>query len=227
MGAIEYELIQTQRRSMEIRLAAEGSARLFAPKRTPLRTADAFIAERATWIMDTRRALREHRDCTREAHPIRTGAKVLYEGVPVEIKIEHASRNRILYDGDFIHVGATDESEEAVREQMRRWFTEQARERITGRLAYFEPIIGKSAGRVAIRDQRTRWGSCSSGDNLNFNWKLIMAPPEALDYVVIHELCHLFEFNHSPKFWARVERHMPDYRDWKDWLKKNGKMLGI
>ena len=227
LGAIEYELVQTQRQSMELRLISGGAVRLFTPRRTPLRTADGFVIGRAQWIVDTRRAMREHKERTLAAHPIATGEKVLYEGVPTEIRIVSAARNRIVHMGELILIEATDTAEEAVREQLRRWLTEQARERVTERLAHFAPLVGKAPGRIAIRDQRTRWGSCSSGDNLNFNWKLIMAPPSALDYVVVHELCHLYEFNHSGRFWQRVERHMPDYQDWKNWLKKNGKMLGL
>ena len=91
----------------------------------------------------------------------------------------------------------------------------------------YAPRIGVSYGRVAIRDQRSRWGSCSAKGNLNFNWKLIMAPPEALTYVVIHELCHLIEFNHSPRFWALVQAQMPEYEIWKKWLKQHGGELTI
>ena len=80
---------------------------------------------------------------------------------------------------------------------------------------------------MAIRDQKSRWGSCSQKGNVNFNWKLVMAPPPALDYVVVHELCHLYEFNHSPRFWALVARHVPDYEVWKKWLKAHGKELGV
>ena len=87
------------------------------------------------------------------------------------------------------------------------------------RLNHYAPLIGRSPGRVTVREQRTKWGSCSSQGNVNFNWKLIMAPKEALDYVVIHELCHLYEFNHSSKFWARVEKYQPDYAIWRDFLR--------
>ena len=80
---------------------------------------------------------------------------------------------------------------------------------------------------MTVRDQRSRWGSCSSKHNLNFNWKLILAPPQALDYVVVHELCHLHEFNHSLRFWRLVESQMPDYEAWKKWLKIHGSELGI
>ena len=96
------------------------------------------------------------------------------------------------------------------------------------RIAYYEPMLPPShrpITRVSIRSQKTRWGSCSSRGTLSFNWKLYLTAPECLDYVVVHELCHLVHMDHSPAFWAEVERIMPDYRTWKKWLRDNGDTL--
>lgn len=90
------------------------------------------------------------------------------------------------------------------------------------RSRYFAELLNVHFNRITIREQKTRWGSCSSKQNLNFNWKLILAPPEILDYVVVHELCHLKEMNHSPAFWHEVEQILPDYPQRKKWLKDNG-----
>ena len=95
------------------------------------------------------------------------------------------------------------------------------------RAAHFAPLVGVRYGRISVRRQRSKWGSCSGKGNLNFNWKLIMAPPPVLDYVVIHELCHLWEFNHSPRFWSLVEQQMPEYRVWKKWLKQHAEDLNF
>ena len=119
------------------------------------------------------------------------------------------------------------ESEDAVRAALKQALSRLALERIRSHLEHYAPLLGVSYGRVAIRDQKSRWGSCSARGNLNFNWKLIMAPPEALDYVVVHELCHLIEFNHSPRFWRLVEGQMPAYESWKKWLKAHGSELGV
>lgn len=102
---------------------------------------------------------------------------------------------------------------------------EQARNLVTARVRYFAPIIGVTYGQIAIRTQHTRWGSCSSKGNLNFNCLLALAPPEVLDYVVVHELCHRKELNHSDRFWKEVERILPDYKARKKWLKDNGGAL--
>jgi len=93
------------------------------------------------------------------------------------------------------------------------------------RAAYFAGQMGVSYGRITIRDQKTRWGSCSSKGNLNFNWRLVLAPREVLDYVVVHELAHRKEMNHSARFWRLVEEELPDYPQRKNWLRVNGELL--
>ena len=93
------------------------------------------------------------------------------------------------------------------------------------RVAYFAKLVGVSYGRITIRAQRTRWGSCSSKGNLNFNCLLMLVPPEVADYVVVHELCHRKELNHSARFWAEVERVLPDYKAYRKWLKDHSTSL--
>ena len=90
------------------------------------------------------------------------------------------------------------------------------------RLPVFSSKMGVSYGKVAIRDQKTRWGRCSRNGNLNFNWKLSLVPDEILDYVIVHELAHRIEMNHSADFWREVEKVLPDYRERRKWLKENG-----
>ena len=112
-------------------------------------------------------------------------------------------------------------------------FTEQevekliklARQVIPEKVAYYSRLMGVTYGRVTIRKQKTRWGSCSREGNLNFNCLLMMVPPEVLDYVVVHELSHRLEMNHSARFWAQVEKVIPDYRKSRKWLKEHGGRL--
>lgn len=98
----------------------------------------------------------------------------------------------------------------------------KAAEYIPERVRHYAPIVGVTYGRITIRKQRTRWGSCSSKGNLNFNCLLMLAPPEVIDSVVVHELCHRKQMNHSPRFYDEVLRVFPDYNKWNKWLKENG-----
>ncbi len=106
-----------------------------------------------------------------------------------------------------------------------RALADRAKDVIPQRVAHFAPLVGVTYGRITIRNQRTRWGSCSGKGNLNFNCLLMLAPPEVLDYVVVHELCHRKEMNHSPRFWAEVARVLPDYQQRRRWLKEHGGAL--
>jgi len=106
-----------------------------------------------------------------------------------------------------------------------RQLAEKAKPLIVQRAAHYAPIVGVSYGRITIRAQRTRWGSCSSKGNLNFNCLLALVPPEVLDYVVVHELCHRKHLNHSPAFWREVEAVLPDYEIHRKWLKTEGTAL--
>lgn len=98
----------------------------------------------------------------------------------------------------------------------------RAAEVIETRCRYYAPVMGVSYGTVTIREQKTRWGSCSMKGNLNFNWKLVLMPSEILDYVVVHELAHRIHMDHSAEFWAEVGKILPDYKERRQWLKVNG-----
>ncbi|KPU43042.1 hypothetical protein OXPF_32920 [Oxobacter pfennigii] len=117
------------------------------------------------------------------------------------------------------------EKNELIKIAFERMYKNIAKDLIEQRVSYYSSIMGLSYNKVTIKDQKTRWGSCSKKGNLNFNYRLIMAPDEVADYVVIHELCHLKHLNHSEKFWNMVRMYMPDYEQSKKWLKDNGANL--
>lgn len=102
---------------------------------------------------------------------------------------------------------------------------EEALKVIPERVDYFAKVIGVTYGKITVRNQKTRWGSCSSKGNLNFNCLLMLAPPEVLDYVVVHELCHRKQMNHSKAFWLEVEKVLPDYKEVRKWLKEEGSQM--
>ncbi len=108
------------------------------------------------------------------------------------------------------------------RAALEKRYIDAAKEYFPKRAAYFRQFTGGSYKRITIRGQKTRWGSCSAKGTLSFNWRLMLAPPKILDYVVVHELCHLTHMDHSAAFWNAVEAVYPDYRDARRWLKEHG-----
>lgn len=128
-------------------------------------------------------------------------------------QLERMQEKKELYEGEKITHLTNAEIQE---------LADQALKYIPERVAYFAKIMGVNYGRITIRNQKTRWGSCSSKGNLNFNCLLMLTPPEIIDYVVVHELCHRKEMNHSKNFWNEVEKVMPDYKDSLQWLKNKG-----
>lgn len=117
------------------------------------------------------------------------------------------------------------EPEELLTVEEIRELAQRAAEYIPEKTAFYASLIGVNYGRITIRNQRTRWGSCSSRGNLNFNCLLMLTPPEIIDYVIVHELCHRREMNHSPLFWREVEKVLPDYKRRRKWLKDNGERI--
>lgn len=114
---------------------------------------------------------------------------------------------------------------ESQRAALTKRYIAAAKEYFPKRAAYFQQFTGGTYSRITIRDQKTRWGSCSAKGTLSFNWRLMLAPPAILDYVVVHELCHLTHMNHSAAFWQAVESVYPDYRTARKWLKDHGHEL--
>ena len=119
----------------------------------------------------------------------------------------------------------TDQNQQKFTDRELKALREKARALVTDRVQYYAPLIGVTYNQIAIRVQHTRWGSCSSKGNLNFNCLLALVPIEVLDYVVVHELCHRKELNHSDRFWNEVANILPDYKCRKKWLKDNGSNL--
>ncbi len=161
------------------------------------------------------------------AAPLGDGSIVHYQGRGYRLRVlREEARQRVRIADDELRVSLpADAGEKELKTTVRGWIKREAEQAIEQETARMAPEVGVSYNKISIRDQKTKWGSCSRTGNLSFNWRLILFPPRVLRYIVIHELCHLRHFNHSARFWELVERHAPDYRDSITWLKKHGALM--
>jgi hypothetical protein len=188
---------------------ADGRVSLSLPSWAPEAEALAFLREREGWV-------RHH---LRDAPPLqeaRIGALVPICGTPRPVEAGPGSAAR--FDGGVIHVPPGPREGPRIKALL----TALARERLAGAVARHAKTLGRAPGRLTLRDPRSRWGSCSARGDLMFSWRLIMAPPEILDYVAAHEVAHLAEMNHSTAFWTVCRRLCPETDRHRHWLKAHG-----
>jgi predicted metal-dependent hydrolase len=145
-------------------------------------------------------------------------------GNTYSLEIVKGQRKPLLLEGNF---KLAESAQSKAKLAFERWYRAQAREILTERVEHYAGQYGFEYKKIGITSARTRWGSCSANGSLNFSWRLLLAPLEAVDYVVVHELVHTVFHNHSKRFWKRVEKIMPDYKERRKWLRRNGQQLTL
>ncbi|MEX2616135.1 MAG: SprT family zinc-dependent metalloprotease [Alphaproteobacteria bacterium] len=191
---------------------AIGGAELVLPSRVGEAAGMSFLKERAGWIAARLAALPD-------GIPFGDGAMIPYRGAVHHIVHAPAARRGVWVDGNRICVSG---QEKHLPRRLHDWLRRDAHAAIAPVVAEKTALLGRRAGKISIRGQRSRWGSCAANGNLSFNWRLILAPADVLEYVVAHEVGHLTEANHSPAFWAVVDRLCPHAQSGRRWLRENG-----
>jgi hypothetical protein len=190
---------------------------IVVPRRVTNAQIDRILDARHAWIREQTARMRELARSSGLLGLSRQGCVPL-AGAPLRVVRRRDGRPSATLRDGLLVVGGPDER---AGEAIERWYRREARCRIEEVAAREAERLGLGFGTIAIRDQRTRWGSCSSSGTLSFSWRLVLAPPEVLRYVVVHELCHLREPNHSPAFWALVDAASPERRACARWLRDN------
>ncbi len=227
---LEYTL-RTSGRARRVRLVIQpgGALEVVAPHGTPLARVEAALSEHAAWIIRTRARLAHVVPAT-PPEPLAEGRLLTCAGRTLRLSLRLGApegRFRAQVTDDTLTLTLPRADEALARAALERWYRRRAQTIVAERLAHWNASYGFTWTRVAIKEQKTRWGSCSRSGSLNFNWRLLLAPLSALDYVVIHELCHLKEPNHAPPFWALVAQTCPDYREQRAWLRQHGHELRL
>jgi predicted metal-dependent hydrolase len=183
---------------------------------------ETLLADNASWVLEKKTKFDRYRavipDRTFEA-----GEQFPYFGEDHELIVEPRQKSEIVDETIRLRRCAVEQS--TVERALRNFYRREAREHFSDRLEHFAGEMGLAYNNVQIRNQRTRWGSCSTNGIISLNWRLMMAPPDIIDYVVVHELAHLQEPNHTTEFWRLVGEYDPDYTEHADWLDANSARL--
>jgi len=204
-----------RRRTLALELRADGTLTVAAPAACPLAVIREFVASQKSWIDRKRQLLASRQRTKAELAPGMAlpylGTHLLLQRQPVTGSPATCRRedNRLV-----VQVARADDMHRVVE----RWYRDAAATHFRNRISYFSVPLGCAPTRLIVRAARTRWGSCSARGTISLNWRLMQAPPELVDYVVVHELCHLRVPNHSPRFWSEVARILPHWRDLREAL---------
>jgi len=219
---VEYTLIRSKRRTVAIHII-DGGVEVRAPLRMSRRDIDRFVISKEKWISDKLAKSKEQAK-RREAFALDYGDAVLYRGKPCPIIAREGRRPG--FDGTAFYMPPGLTPEEIMGACM-KVYRVLAKDYFAARAFELAARMGVRPAAVRISGAKTRWGSCSVKKNINFSWRLIMADDEVIDYVIVHELAHLKEMNHSAGFWAVVEGVMPDYRKRKAGLREVQRRLAV
>lgn len=229
MPELPYTVRRSDRaRRARIQVTAEG-VEVIVPRRLPLDQVEPFVESKRAWIDRTLLRMRSA-EAERPRPLLQDGGEVPYLGERLRLRVRvepERRRDHVARHGGELAVAVATDGPAAAAAALERWYRGQARAEIARRLDAAVARVGQSYASLQIRGQRTRWASCSARGAMSFNWRLLLAPPEILDYVVEHEVAHLEIHDHSPRFWALLESRRPGYRDEERWLRRNGATLRL
>ena len=238
---IQVHIVRSKRKTICMSLNKDGSVTVKAPLRYPSEKEIAsFVEQKADWILNQRERQQEREDM-KLVRRFETDYSFPFLGKERLVEMQSAKKTSITYQDEKIIIKtpafeslAVDyeapENEDKIaklQNDLKKWYKKQAYAYVSKRVDYYKDIVGVTVTSVSIKSRKSQWGSCDSNGNLTFSWRLVMARPEAIDYVVIHELCHRKHMDHSRDFWNQVQKFMPDFKAQKQWLEENSMNLNI
>ncbi|MDU4962596.1 MAG: SprT family zinc-dependent metalloprotease [Sporomusaceae bacterium] len=223
-----WSLSTSKRRTLQLQVTGSLSLKLTAPPHCRPEQAEAFIRSKTAWILTTAVKLAAE-EAAAARFSLEPGTSLPFMGRQYTLSVAyHPVRPSVRLDGSLLRVCLPANqrgSQMALQQLLNRWYVEQARQQLLQKTREWASVIGVSPVSISIRDPKTRWGSCSSRGSLNYSWRILLAPLPVIDYLVVHELCHLRQPNHSRHFWKLVESFLPAFRESRAWLKINGGIL--
>jgi predicted metal-dependent hydrolase len=224
---LSYDLIRSKKRrkTISLHIKEDGKIVIYTPYRVPKWEIEKFIQQKQTWIVE--KISEKDKRVNEVKKKFLPGEKFLYLGEWYPLEMQESSKQgpplRLAF-GKFIlnhdHIAEA-------RDLFCNWYKREAKEKITERVNHYSRRFQLLPGGIKITSARFRWGSCSRDNRLSFSWRVIMASLAVIDYILIHELVHIREKNHSKKFWTYLESILPDYKEHRHWLRENGHLLQL
>ena len=217
------KIIRTKRKTIALIIQRDGALIVRAPLRTPEKTIRELVEQKAGWV--TKKQSEMHLSAAATGRKFTDAEKFLLLGKAYPLKVVKNQRNALTLEQESFLL--TEKALPKAQETFTLWYKQTALMLFPGRVEALAKKYGYQPKKIRVTSARTRWGSCSSTGTISLTWRLVMAPTEVIDYVIIHELVHLKIKNHSKTFWKAVEALLPDYKIHLTWLKKNGQTLDV
>lgn len=231
---VKYDVIKSDRKTLGIQVDPQKGVIVRSPKKVSEDKIQEVVKNKSKWILEKLDRVNEIKSKP-AAKEFMSGEKLPYLGRRYRLKVKDIEDYKGVavkfYQGKFIIKinsnlnNKEQKRRETIRNELIKWYREHAQEKIKERVNKYKEQIGVEPNNIKVKKQKKRWGSCSNKGNLNFNWKIIMAPMSVVDYIVIHELTHLKYSNHSKGFWKLIEAIIPNYKEKQEWLRINGPTL--
>ncbi len=230
-GKIPYSLRRSsRRRTMQISITSLAATHVVAPRLVPLEIIERFIHSRADWILQkTTEKRREIEKFGQRKYE--TGHTFLFMGQAYSLVVDRTANcsTKVTFCEDHWSVRANAATSQAmIKKKLILWYRKQAGEIFGSRVFHYSRLMSLTPQKITVKTQKRLWGSCNhQGKSINLNWVLVMAPLSVIDYVIVHELCHLEVPNHSARFWKKVAKFMPDYKEQEKWLKAHAAQMHL
>lgn len=218
---IEYSIQYSNRKSLSIIVERDRRVVVRAPMNTSNELIEKEISKRKFLLFQKINHPQKY-ETPRPRKEFVSGESLLYLGKHYKMEVVQEEVEGIKFDNKFY---ISRSNQDKAEQLFQKWYIKQAEEKIIPKVRYFAKNLGVKYTAIKILDLKYRWGSCTPKDNINFNWRLIKAPVYVIDYIIVHELTHLLESNHTPEFWNIVSVQLPNYQKAKEWLLNNGQVL--
>lgn len=227
--ALPIEIVRTNRKKTASIEICDDTIKVTVPKRLSDKSVDDLIHKKSSWIH--RKIATQQQTPTPKPKEWVNGETFTYLGRNYRLKLTPNAettklKNGYLHVPDQPHLNPLDR-QAAAKASLTDWYTQQATKKLKQKTIRYAHLMDVQPNSIRVKDYKSRWGSCSPTGDISYNWRIIMAPHRVVDYVVVHELAHLLEHNHSSDYWKHVENVFPDHRERRQWLKQNSSRLEL